>query len=279
MNKQKILVVDDEQMNIELLDGILSKDYEVVTALSGIEALVKVEKTFPDIVLLDVMMPNMNGYSVCKQLKSSPKTMSIPIVMVTALKEREDKIKAIEAGADDFLSKPVDMLELTSRVKSLIRVKQYHDSLAEEREKLLIFGSALDSMDDCVLITNMSGDIKYGNPAFEKKYGYSHAEINKLHISAIKHPESTLPLDKESLIQDSKHEWKGNLLSMNKHGLKFSMSIKCSPVIKDNRQINLVFVLREHEAVVSYTDPLKTRDVYNKIIKAANDLRNGKETM
>ncbi len=245
MNRSKILVVDDEQMNVELLEGMLSKEYDIVTAMSGTEALIKVEKTYPDLVLLDIMMPNMNGYAVCKNLKGSPRTMSIPVVMVTALKEKEDRIKAIEAGADDFLSKPVDMYELNARVKSLLRVKEFHDNLMEERERLLIFSSALSSMDDCVIITNMSGDIKYANPAFEKKYGYSQEEVERMHISAIKHPDSNLMLDKDSLIQDTKHEWKGNLVSLNRHGLRLNMTIKCSPVVKDNRHINLVFVLRE----------------------------------
>ncbi|MDP2846368.1 MAG: response regulator [Candidatus Methanoperedens sp.] len=245
MNKPRILVVDDNQLAVELLEGILSKDYEVVTAYDGNEALLKVEKSSPDLILLDIMMPGMSGYEVCKKLKSNEKTMSIPIVMVTALREKEDRIKAIEAGADDFLSKPVDVYELTARVKSLLRVKQYYDALMEEREKLLIFKSALDSMDDCVIVTNLSGDIKHINPAFEKKFGYSQAEITGKHVSIIKHPESPLALDKESLLQETGHEWKGNLTGVSKHGIRLNMSIKCSPIIKGNRKINLVFVLRE----------------------------------
>jgi two-component system cell cycle response regulator len=245
MTKSRILVVDDEPLNVEILQEMLSQNYEIVSAYSGNEALEKVEKTSPDLILLDVMMPGMNGYEVCKQLKGKEKTRSIPIVMVTALKEREDRIKAIEADADDFLSKPVDMNELNARVKSLLKVKQYYDALMEEQDKLLIFKSALNSMDDCVIITNTSGDIKYVNPAFEKKFGYSSDETTGKHISIIKHNESFLALDRESIIQDTRHEWKGNLIGVNKHGLKINMSIKCSPVLKGNRKINLVFVLRE----------------------------------
>src|SRR4030067_3317654 len=97
------------------------------------------------------------------------------------------------------------MYELDARVRSLIRVKQYYDSLMEERERLLIFSSALNSMDDCVIITNISGDIKYANPAFEKKYGYLNDEITQMHISAMKHRESNLMLGKDRMIQDTKN--------------------------------------------------------------------------
>src|SRR5574341_2197770 len=116
MEKPRVLVVDDEPLNVELMKGILSNDYEVLTAMSGIEALIKVERTLPDLILLDIMMPSMNGYAVCKNLKFSSKTRSIPIVMITAMKESEYKMRAIEAGADDFISKPVDVRELYAKL-------------------------------------------------------------------------------------------------------------------------------------------------------------------
>ncbi len=245
MGKSKILVVDDEPFNVELLEGMLSTDYDILTAYNGNEALEQVEKNSPDLILLDIMMPGLNGYEVCRRLKNNDTTISIPVVMVTALTEKKDRIKAIESGADDFLSKPVDQLELKARVKSLLRVKEYYDALMAEKEKLLIFKSALNGMDDCVIITNMSGDIKYVNPIFEKRFGYSLAQVSEKHISLIKHPESSLALDKESIIQDTRHEWKGNLIGVNKHGLKLNMSLKCSPIMKGNHMINRVFVLRE----------------------------------
>jgi len=120
MTKPKILVVDDDQMNVELLDGILSTEYEVIKASSGIDAFIKLEKTLPDLILLDIMMPNMNGYVFCRQVKNNIKTMAIPVLMITALNGEEDKMNAIEAGADDFLSKPIDISDLNMRVKSLL---------------------------------------------------------------------------------------------------------------------------------------------------------------
>jgi len=124
MNKPKILVVDDEPLNLELMDGVLSKDYEVIKASNGIDASIMVEKTLPDLIILDVMMPNMNGYAFCRQIKSDIRTRKLPVLMITALREEKDKLNAIESGADDFLSKPVDINKLRLRVKSLLDARK-----------------------------------------------------------------------------------------------------------------------------------------------------------
>lgn len=145
MDKAKILIVDDEKKNIKLLKGMLfSENYKLLEACSGEEALDLVHAIQPDLILLDVMMPGISGFEVCRQLKQNDKTKTIPIVMVTALREKEHRMKALEAGADDFLSKPVDHTELVIRIKSLLRIKSYHDELldsyteiAEKNEKLL----------------------------------------------------------------------------------------------------------------------------------------------
>jgi signal transduction histidine kinase len=137
MDQPTILVVDDIPENVELLEAYLVPEkYRVLTAYSGVEALEKAQETPPDIVLLDVMMPQMDGFEVCRTLKNDPKTQFVPVVMVTALKEREDKIKGIEAGADDFLTKPIDRVELLTRIKSLIRVKFLHDDLEKSYVEL-----------------------------------------------------------------------------------------------------------------------------------------------
>src|SRR5438445_809069 len=134
---QKILVVDDMPVNVKLLADLLTvKGYTVVTAASGAEALVKVEKEQPGLVLLDVMMPGMSGYDVCRKIRENPATAMLPVVMVTALDPAQERVKGIEAGADDFLTKPINQPELLARVKSLLRIKLLHDELAEWNRNL-----------------------------------------------------------------------------------------------------------------------------------------------
>src|ERR1700732_3043326 len=124
----RVLVVDDLVPNVKLLSAKLQAEYfDVMTASSGPEALEKVAESPPDLILLDVMMPGMDGFEVCQRLKSDPKTMHIPIVMVTALSDSENRVRGLEAGADDFLTKPVNDIALFARARSLIRLKLTSD--------------------------------------------------------------------------------------------------------------------------------------------------------
>src|SRR3954452_2726285 len=126
----RILVVDDIPSNVKLLEARLSAEYfDVVTATSGAEALAICERAECDVVLLDVMMPDMDGFEVCRRLKSNPKTHHIPVVMVTALDQPSDRVTGLESGADDFLTKPVSDVALIARVRSLSRLKLMTDEL------------------------------------------------------------------------------------------------------------------------------------------------------
>ncbi|MGL4290962.1 MAG: response regulator, partial [Phreatobacter sp.] len=126
----RVLVVDDILANVKLLEARLSAEYfDVITAMSGPEALSICERAQCDIVLLDVMMPDMDGFEVCRRLKANPVTQHIPVIMVTALDQPSDRVKGLEAGADDFLTKPVNDLALVTRVRSLVRLKMVQDEL------------------------------------------------------------------------------------------------------------------------------------------------------
>jgi two-component system, cell cycle response regulator len=126
----RVLVVDDILSNVKLLEAKLSAEYfEVITAFNGLECLSKMEAGAPDIVLLDVMMPGMDGFEVCRRIKANPKTAHVPVVMVTALDQPSDRVAGLEAGADDFLTKPVDDAALFARVRSLVRLKMMTDEL------------------------------------------------------------------------------------------------------------------------------------------------------
>ena len=141
----RILVVDDVEPNVRLLEAKLTLEYyEVLTAHDGLTALEIASAERPDIILLDVMMPGMDGFETCRRLKSDPVTRHIPVVLVTALDGREDKIKGLEAGADDFVTKPIDDIILFARVKSLVRLKAVMDELREREESGRRFGVDTD---------------------------------------------------------------------------------------------------------------------------------------
>ena len=133
----RILVVDDTPANVKLLaDLAAAKGYRVLTASSGAEALKIISQSPPDLVLLDVVMPGMSGYDVCRAIRRDPATAMLPVVLVTALDPHEERVKGLEAGADDFLTKPVHAPELVARVRSLLRIKQLHDKVGSQAAEL-----------------------------------------------------------------------------------------------------------------------------------------------
>jgi len=133
----KILIVDDEPFNLDLLEQELAdQDYTVERANDGVEALAKVESFAPDVVLLDYMMPNMNGIEVVRRLRQDERFRSLPVILVTAKGSQEDKVRGLDAGADDYVVKPFDSFELGARVRSMLRIKRLHEALEDLNRSL-----------------------------------------------------------------------------------------------------------------------------------------------
>jgi putative two-component system response regulator len=146
--KQSILVVDDHRLNAELLREMLQmRGYQASVVSSAADAEEQIRRVAPDLILLDVIMPEKTGYELCRELKDDPETRLIPIVMITGLNAQEDRLKAIEAGADDFLTKPISPEELFARVKSLLKLKEFTDELETAESVLCTLGLSVEARD------------------------------------------------------------------------------------------------------------------------------------
>jgi len=140
-----VLVVDDQPANVKLLEQLLTlSGYSVSTALSGAEGLQRIAERKPDLVLLDVVMPGMSGYEVCRAIRANAQTQLLPVVMVTALDPAGERVKGIDAGADDFLSKPINQQEILARVKSLLRIASLHRKVQEQAGQLAEWNARLE---------------------------------------------------------------------------------------------------------------------------------------
>lgn len=178
-----VLVVDDVPVNIQLLTTYLSAEgYQVISARDGQQAIEQVKSNHPDLVLLDVMMPALNGFEVCRLIKSDPKTKFTPVIMVTALNELSDKIKGIDSGADEFLTKPFHKLELLARVRSLLRQKELHDEL---QEKVAELEKARAELQQLAITDGMTGLFNYRHFKEQLEHELNRAHRHSLHLSLI----------------------------------------------------------------------------------------------
>jgi putative two-component system response regulator len=212
---EKILIVDDESAARFALEMLLRREgYEVRDAGNGEAALAECAAFRPDLILLDILMPGIDGFEVCRRIKATPETRLTPVVLITGLFETEDRIKGINAGADDFLSKPIDLNELLARTRSLLRLKHYTDELEHAEGVLLSLARSIEARDPytrghCERLAEMSAQLG-------GRLGVSGEDIKALRRAGIVHdigkvavPDSILlkpgPLTYEEIIQMRKH--------------------------------------------------------------------------
>ena len=205
-----ILVADDQAANRELLDELLTtQGFRVVTVPDGAAAVEELTRTQVDLVLLDVMMPHLNGFEVCQKIKSNPETYLIPIVLVTALSDKKDRIEGIEAGADDFLTRPVDRTELLARVGSLLKLKYRTDELERAEAVLFTLAESIEGKDPythghCKRLSNYSARLG-------EHLGLAENQIIALHRAGVVHDVGKIAVPDAILLKPGKlseQEWK-----------------------------------------------------------------------
>ncbi len=257
-NAPVILVVDDEPRNVLLLEALLKiQNFNVLKASNGEDALHMITQTDIDVVLLDIMMPGMNGYEVCRRIKGNPATRMVPVVLVTALDDMDSKIKGIESGADDFITKPVNKIELIARTKSLVNVKRLNNNLTSIENVLFSLAITVEAKD-----AYTQGHIeRVANVAvlLGRKIGLSPKEIEALRYGGMLHdigkigvPEDVL--NKPDSLNDE--EWE----KMRAHpdiGYKI-----CAP-LKKNLGLALDIIRHHHEKLdgTGYPDALKGDEI------------------
>jgi len=181
-----VMIIDDQLENIDLIKTLFINDpYHLISATSGKEAISIINETLPDIILLDIIMPGMDGFELCRILKKEYETRFIPIIMVTGMHDHKSKLKAIEIGADDFITKPIDIFELKARVASLLRIKEYTDQLQSAEKIIFNIALSLETKDPstkgrCTRLAN------YGSLLAEK-LGLDESQIRAVRKGGVLH--------------------------------------------------------------------------------------------
>jgi len=205
-----ILVVDDQAPNRELLDELLTaQGFKVIAVPDGAAAFLELTRTQVDLVLMDVMMPNLSGFEICDKMKNSPETCLIPVVLITALSEKEDRIEGIKAGADDFLTRPVDRTELLARVRSLLRLKQRTDELERAEAVLFTLARSIEAKDPYT--HGHCERLSEGSTRLGAHLGLAEDEITALRRAGVVHDIGKVAVPDAILLKPGKlteEEWK-----------------------------------------------------------------------
>lgn len=239
--KPKILIVDDNATNVELLRSQLKPHpYEIDTAMDGEEALEKIRQNLPDIILLDLMMPKISGFEICQRIKNDKRTQFIPIIVITALQEQSDKLKAIELGADDFLVKPINRLELTTRIKSLLRMKLLHDDLDTSESILFSLAGALEAKD--FYTRGHSERVSHLAVRIAKKIGLPEHEVEAIRKGALIHDIGKIGVKESILLKPGRltDEEMAHIRTHPARGWEICAPLKslepCLPIIRSHHE-------------------------------------------
>lgn len=236
-----ILVVDDQLSAREVLRGLLTLDgYNLAFASSGQEALAKAAEVLPDLVLLDVMMPGMNGFEVCRRLRSDNQLSEVLIIIMTALDDKRARLEAIEAGADDFVNKPIDPAELRARVRTITRLNRLRRlralELQAERDRTK---SILEALGEAVIVTDIHGIIQYLNPAATALTGYTSEEAIGKNWRLWQTEETETQPDSEFLQSLLAGEtWYGEVVNKHKDGGSYDAALTVAPLFSANVDSN-----------------------------------------
>jgi PAS domain S-box-containing protein len=247
-----VLIVDDEPFGRETLEALLKgQRYNLVFARNGAQALQKATELVPDLILLDVMMPDMDGFEVCRRLRADVQLTQVPIIMVTALDDRDSRVRGLEAGADDFVSKPFDWVALQARVRTITRLnrrRRLHSlELQAERDRTR---SILDALGEAVTVTDLKGTIQYVNPAAAALTGFSRKEMLGQEVRGLWRDEHSLDdvyRQIESTAQAGQ-TWQGEVSSKRKDGTPFDALLTVAPLFDPqapNQLIGHVSVRRD----------------------------------
>ena len=246
-----VLIVDDQLAARQVLRGLLvGQGYDLAFADSGTEALTKATELGPDLILLDVMMPGLDGFEVCRRLRANPLLAEIPVIMLTALDDQDSRLRGLEAGADDFVTKPFNQAELRARVKTITRLNRQRRLRALELQAQRDRTQAiLQAVGEAVVVTDMAGKIEYLNPAATALTGYSPKEALGQSWRLWQSEETKDQLYDEILAAVSAGQtWRGEVLNKRKDGSLYDAALTVAPLFapeSHNQPLGFVSVQRD----------------------------------
>jgi len=249
--RPQVLIVDDQPENIEVLGETLADICDIGFALSGLEGLAQIDENLPDLILLDVMMPDLNGYEVLERLRSNPHTCDVPVIFVTARVDPDSETRGLEAGAIDFIHKPINPQVVKTRVSTHLERAQQRTALAELNQqleqsladiqavqnKLLVLSTAIEQSPLTVMVTDARGHIEYVNPYFTELTGYSFDEVQGKKPSILKSgwTDQTVYRDLWSALKNGQ-AWTGEIINRTKSGKIYIEETHIAPVVDANGQ-------------------------------------------